>query len=83
MNSIQKVINKPLIFLRFNPDKYTNNGKTVLSSFKLNKDTNKLEIRNYKEWSKRLNELKKTIDYWLINNVDKELTVIYLFYNIL
>jgi hypothetical protein len=38
-------------------------------------------LRNEQEWNNRLNELKKSIDYWSINKPDKELTIKYLFYS--
>jgi hypothetical protein len=81
MENIQTVINKPIVFIRFNPDNYLLNNKKIMSSFKLNKESNTLEVRNEKEWNNRLTELKKSIDYWLVNKPDTDLTVKYLFYN--
>jgi hypothetical protein len=80
MKNIQYIINKPVIFIRFNPDSYILNNKRIYSSFKLNNDNN-LVIRNEQEWNNRLNELKKSIDYWSINKPNKELTIKYLFYS--
>lgn len=52
-----------------------------MSSFKLHKETSNLIIRNEKEWNNRLNELKKHIDYWLVNNPTNTITNKYLFYD--
>lgn len=78
---IIKDIKKPVVFIRFNPDKYINkDGKKILSSFKLNK-SGKLIIRNNQEWNNRLELLKASINKWLSIIPDKEVTNEYLFYD--
>jgi len=73
--------NKPIVFIRFNPDTYINeNGKKILSSFKYHNSN--LIIRYQKEWENRLVLLKETINNWLINIPKKEITNEYLFYDI-
>jgi hypothetical protein len=74
---------KPVVFIRFNPDKYINkDGKKILSSFKIDKTTGKLIIREHDEWNNRLELLKESIIKWLTTIPYKELTNEYLFYDI-
>jgi hypothetical protein len=73
---------EPIIFIRFNPDKYVNEkGEKISSSFKLCKTTGISIIRNKKEWNNRLNILKNTLSKFLIEIPQKEVTNEYLFYN--
>jgi hypothetical protein len=73
---------KPVVFIRFNPDFYINeNGKKIKSSFKLDKTTGNLIIRDQKEWASRLDVLKETINKHLITIPNKEITYEYLFYD--
>ena len=74
---------RPCIFIRFNPDKYTNSiGKNVPSCFVVKKDTGKLEVKNIKNWKNRLECLSDTIaKYGDTFVTDKTITVEQLFYN--
>jgi hypothetical protein len=73
---------KPVVFIRFNPDSYINeNGKKIPSSFKLDKTTGKLIIRDQKEFDYRLNVLKEYINKYLITIPEKDVTYEYLFYD--
>lgn len=74
--------NRPVVFIRFNPDKYTDkNGTSIPSSFKYHKSFQVPIIRDVDEWSKRLNELIETTQYSIKNIPEKEVSVINLFYD--
>lgn len=61
---------RPLVILRFNPDKYE--GKSCFDGDgKLVK----------KEWNKRIQVLKRRIDYWLETVPESLITTEYLYYN--
>ena len=82
MELFQDFGNRPIVFIRFNPDSYINEeNKKVLSSFKMHKKLDVAIIRDLKEWENRLNILKETIQHWLINIPEKEITYEYLFYD--
>ena len=73
---------RPIVFIRFNPDGYTNEkGDKISSCWKLNKlgvitiPKNKLD-----EWNKRIENLKDTIQYWVDNPNEKTVEIIELFY---
>jgi hypothetical protein len=81
MELFQDFGNRPIVFIRFNPDKYINkNGEKIPSSFKIHKGLD-VPIRDKKEWENRLELLNKQINYWLRNLPNKELTYEYLFYD--
>lgn len=73
--------NRPAVLIRFNPDSYTDkNGVKVESCFKL---TPKLQQQSIfkKEWGKRLKVVIDTVEKYLSNVPEKELTVEHLFYD--
>ena len=71
--------NRPIVFIRFNPDSYTRNGKKFPSSFKLN-SSGKVILRDNKEWDNRLSKLKDSIIYWINSEAKKMIEIEYLFY---
>ena len=81
MEIFQDLGNRPIIFIRFNPDSYRNiKNNLIKSCFKfqnniLKVDKKEFEIRKYK--------LIETLKYWINYNKipDKERTCVYLFYN--
>ena len=75
MEIFQDLGDRPVIFIRFNPDKYTEDGETIPSCF----DGTNLKKR---EWNKRIKELVKTINkYYTLDEIpEKEITMEYLFY---
>ena len=81
MELFQDFNNRPIVFIRFNPDSYIINGKIIQSSFKNHKTSGVPIIRNKQEWNKRLSKLKEKIDFYLNNIPEKEITNEYLFYN--
>jgi hypothetical protein len=73
---------RPIVFIRFNPDAYTRNGKKTLSSFINLKVRDVPTIRNLREWNLRLNSLKESIDKYLVTPKDPKLiTNVNLFFN--
>ena len=67
---------RPLIVIRFNPDKYND----IKSCWKTNKKG--LVVINDKiEWNNRLSNLKKCIKKWLKNESTKTIEIEYLFFN--
>jgi len=73
---------RPIVFIRFNPDDYTNQeGTLVKSCWKLNK-LGVIQISNtkQKEWEERINSLKQQIKYWIENPTEKTIEIIELFY---
>jgi hypothetical protein len=66
---------RPIILIRFNPDKYTKNGETIPSCF----DGTNI---NKTEWNKRIKVLEKTINkYYALDEIPKDLiTTEYLFF---
>ena len=73
--------NRTIVFIRFNPDGYTKGDKKVPSSFKYHKTLDIPAIRDKKEWTTRIDLLKQTIDFHLVNIPTKELTIEKLFYD--
>jgi hypothetical protein len=72
----------PTVFIRFNPDGFIDkDNKKVLSSFVYHKTSGIPMIRNEKEWASRLDTLKKTIEYYINNIPEKEVTVVNLYYD--
>jgi len=76
---------EPLIFIRFNPDKYKKkDGSTITSCW--GKDQNGVcVLKNSKqnEWRQRLNALDEEIKYWMnpLNKPTEPITIVYLFYD--
>ena len=82
MELFQDFCNRPMVFIRFNPDTYINKeGKKILSSFKYHKILDVPVIRDKIEWNNRLELLKESITKWLIKIPEKEVTNEYLFYD--
>ena len=75
----QDVGHRPITFIRFNPDKYTDyNGTIIKSCWKLTKGV--MTISNKKEWSERINKLIETIKHYIEFNSEKMIDIIQLFY---
>mgnify|MGYP007022321552 CR=1 FL=1 len=82
---ISKDLNhRPIIFIRFNPDGYTNKeGEKIKSCWRANKNTGILQINQRKitEWNNRIKSLEDQIDYWTKNKTDKTIEIIELYYD--
>jgi hypothetical protein len=76
---------RPIVFIRFNPDKYNKNDENITSCWGCNK--NGICIINKSkqtEWDERLLSLKQQIKYWINpeNVVNKTVETIQLYYDI-
>lgn len=82
MNLWEDLQCRPIVFIRFNPDKYTKQDNTVPSCWTLNKKgLCVLKTSMKKEWTTRLLGLQESIIYWTKNVPSEMLTIRYLFYN--
>jgi hypothetical protein len=81
---ISKDLNyRPVIFIRFNPDKYINlSDEKIKSCWKLHPKNGVLYIDKNKinEWNDRLERLEEQINYWFNNKTTKTIEIIELFY---
>lgn len=73
--------NSPLTIIRFNPDSYKEDKKTIKSPFGITKNDGKLKIINQKEYNRRFNKLLEILDYNMKNISKKEIHIVNLFYN--
>ena len=73
---------RPIVFIRFNPDAYTNQqGEKIKSCWKLNKlGVMTIAPRKEKEWEERISILKEQIQYWIDNSPTKTVEIVELFY---
>jgi hypothetical protein len=82
MEISQDVGHRPIVFIRFNPDKYLDkNNKNIPSCFSISKETGLVKINIKKNWNERLNSLKESVDYWLENETEKTIEIIQLYYD--
>jgi len=79
MEIFQDLGNRPIVFIRFNPDQYKDKtGKLIDGCFKTTKSIpNSLQSQ---EWSRRMKILKERLDYHCDNIPIKEITTEQLFY---
>ena len=80
--------NRPIVFIRFNPDDYIDGDMNKINScWGITKNTGLCSIKQSKkkEWNERLNSLASQIEYWTNpeNQTDKTVEFISLFYDIL
>lgn len=75
--------NRPLVFIRFNPDSYYNKkNEFIKSCWSLSKERIAIINRTKKdEWKNRLNTLKDSIAFYIKNEPKKELECINLYYD--
>ena len=83
MELSQDLQHRPIVFIRFNPDDYTNqDGKLVKSCWKLNNlGVMQIMKTKQKEWNDRIERLKQQIQYWIDNPSEKTVEIIELFYD--
>ena len=82
MELSQDVGHRPIIFIRFNPDDYTDtNGKKITSCWGVNK-LGIMTIKKSKicEWNARMSVFHDQIRYWTMNVPDKTIETVQLFY---
>jgi len=81
MELSQDVGHRPIVFIRFNPDDYIENGKKITSCWSLTKQGILTVNKNKeKEWLERIKVLENQIQYWVDNSTNKMIEVIQLFY---
>ena len=82
MQLSQDIGHCPIIFIRFNPDAYTNNnGLKIKSCWGTNGNGICIVDKSKKtEWQERLDCLKDQVEYWIDNSTQKTIEVIELFY---
>jgi len=82
MELSQDLQQRPIVFIRFNPDAYINqDGVLVKSCWKLNKlGVIQISKTKQKEWEERIETLKQQIQYWIDNPTEKTIEIIELFY---
>jgi hypothetical protein len=73
---------RPIVFVRFNPDDYTQSNKSVTSCWGVDKKgICVVKKTKQKEWEHRLVCLKDQIQYWIENVPDKTVEVVQLFFD--
>jgi hypothetical protein len=75
---------RPIIFIRFNPDDYNQNGKKITSCWGVDGNGFACVKKNkQKEWIQRLDLLKTTLEYWINpkNITNKTIETIQLYYD--
>lgn len=82
MEISQDLQHRPITFIRFNPDSYTNKeGKRITSCWKVDKNgVLYVPSSKTKEWEERINKLKESIKYYIDNPTTKTLEIVELFY---
>lgn len=83
MEISQDVGHRPIVFIRFNPDDYTDqNGTKVKSCFAADRSgIFKVAKSRVDEWNMRTNALLQQIQYWSENPTTKTIEVVQLFYD--
>ena len=84
MELSQDLGHRPIVFIRFNPDKYNMNDTKITSCWGLNgKGICVVKKSKKDEWDKRLDTLEQQINYWLNseNKTNKMIEIIQLFYD--
>jgi hypothetical protein len=81
MELSRDVDHRPIIFIRFNPDKYiSSDGVVHRTCWAVNK-YGTYSILKREEWISRLNTLRDTILYWITNSTEKTVEMVHLYYN--
>ena len=83
MEIFQDCGSRPLTMIRFNPDQYYINNKSIPSCWTITKDKGLCIVNPSKkiQWEKRLNTLKDEITSQINIENPKEINVVHLFYN--
>lgn len=82
MELSQDVNHRPIVFIRFNPDEYTQQDDTITSCWGQDKKgICVVKKSKQKEWIARLTALEEQVKYWIHHSTDKTIEVIQLFYN--
>ena len=77
MEIFEDLGSRPMVYIRFNPDKYIDHtGKEVPSCFKQHSITESPVIGSRSEWKSRLKVLKKYVSDAITSIPEKELSLI-------
>jgi hypothetical protein len=82
MEISQDVGHRPIVFIRFNPDSYTDiNNQKIASCWGANKlGFMVVKPTKLKEWEDRIKSLHEQIQYWIDNVPEKTIETVQLFY---
>ena len=81
MEISQDIGHRPLVFIRFNPDKYVSaDGVRHRSCWQMNK-YGTYSVVGRDEWKKRLGYLQETVQYWMENRTNKLVEVVQLYFS--
>ncbi len=82
MELSQDVAHRPIVFIRFNPDDYTQADKSITSCWGIDKKgVCVVKKTKQKEWEHRLYCLKEQIAYWIETVPEKMVEVVQLFFD--
>jgi hypothetical protein len=88
MSLFEDLGNRPIIFIRFNPDGYTDNKKYIKGCFKdiIDENRKKYYEINYEEWDKRIDSVEEKIREYIDmakrgKYPEKEITIEKLYYD--
>ncbi len=82
MELFQDFAHRPIVFIRFNPDKYVDDKNNIVKScFKVHKKSGVLIVDDKSDWERRLEVLKETINTNVNTIPNKEVTIVNLFYD--
>lgn len=85
MELSQDVDHKPIVFIRFNPDEYTDaNGEDIASCWGVDGfGLCVVKKQKKKEWESRLERLREQVEYWTNpeNATEKTVEIVELFYD--
>ena len=85
MELSQDLGHRPIVFIRFNPDDYIYEGKTLASCWGTDKNGICVVKKSKKdEWNQRLKALETQINYWINpkNQTNKTIEIVQLFYDV-
>jgi len=85
MELSQDLGHRPIVFIRFNPDDYKQNGTNITSCWGTDKKGICIVKKSKKdEWAQRLTALEEHINYWInpANTTNKTIETIQLFYDV-
>lgn len=81
MHIFEDIGHRPLIMIKFNPDRFINEkGENIKSCWKVEKN-GILNNINVKEWENRLSFLKERIQYYISTEITKSVNTEYLFFD--
>jgi hypothetical protein len=81
MTLFEDLGSRPIVLIRFNPDKYIKDGKVVPSCFSYHKRFNMPIVVNKANWNDRLKSLHEVIQKSIENVPNREVTLTRLYYD--